>query len=38
MEDGEIFRVGFTRLRLGGAKNERVVTAAAAAIAKAKRS
>ncbi len=36
--DGEIFRVGLTRLRLGGAKNERVVTAAAAAIAKAKRS
>lgn len=40
IQDGEIFRVGLTRLRLGGAKNERVVTAAAAAaaIAKAKRS
>ena len=35
---GEIFRVGLTRLRLGGAKNERIATAAAAAIAKAKRS
>lgn len=36
--DGEIFRVGLTRLRLGSAKNERIVTAAAAAIAKARRS
>jgi len=38
IQDGEIFRVGLTRLRLGGAKDERIVTAAAAAIAKAKRS
>lgn len=38
INDGEIFRVGLTRLRLGGAKDERIVTAAAAAIAKAKRS
>lgn len=38
IKDGEIFRVGLTRLRLGGAKNERVATAAATAIAKAKRS
>ena len=33
IEHGEIFRVGLTRLRLGGAKNERLATAAAAAIA-----
>ena len=33
IKDGEIFRVGLTRLRLGGAKNERLATAAAAAIA-----
>ena len=38
IQDGEIFRVGLTRLRLGGAKDERLVTAATAAIAKAKRS
>jgi pSer/pThr/pTyr-binding forkhead associated (FHA) protein len=38
IQDGEIFRVGLTRLRLGGAKDERIVTAAAAVIAKAKRS
>jgi hypothetical protein len=38
IQDGDIFRVGLTRLRLGGAKDERIVTAAAAAIAKAKRS
>ncbi len=31
--DGEIFRVGLTRLRLGGVKNERLATAAATAIA-----
>src|SRR5450830_600615 len=37
IKDGEIFRVGLTRLRLGGAKEERIVTAAAAVIAKAKR-
>lgn len=33
IKDGEIFRVGLTRLRLGGARNERLATAAAAAIA-----
>jgi pSer/pThr/pTyr-binding forkhead associated (FHA) protein len=38
IKDGEIFRVGLTRLRLGGAKDEHIVTAAAAAIAKTKRS
>lgn len=38
IQDGEIFRVGLTRLRLGGVKDERILTAAAAAIAKAKRS
>lgn len=32
IKDGEIFRVGLTRLRLGGAKNERLATAAAAAV------
>lgn len=31
--DGHIFRVGLTRLRLGGTKDERVATAAAAANA-----
>ena len=36
IKDSDIFRVGLTRLRLGGAKDERVATAAAAAIAKAK--
>lgn len=34
INDGEIFRVGLTRLRLGGAKNERVAVAGAAAVAK----
>ena len=38
IKDGGIFRVGLTRLRLGGAKNERFATAGAAAAAKAKRS
>ncbi|MEI6300173.1 MAG: FHA domain-containing protein [Betaproteobacteria bacterium] len=38
LQDGELFRVGLTRLRLGDGKSEQVVTAAAAAIAKAKRS
>ncbi len=33
IKDGEIFRVWLTRLRLGGAKNERMATAAAAARA-----
>ena len=33
IKDGEIFRVGLTRLRLGGAKNERMATAAATAAA-----
>ncbi len=31
IKDGEIFRVGLTRLRLGGAKNERVVAIGAVA-------
>jgi pSer/pThr/pTyr-binding forkhead associated (FHA) protein len=31
--DGHIFRVGLTRLQLGGTKDERLATAAAAAIA-----
>lgn len=30
---GDIFRVGLTRLRLGGAKNERFLTATASAVA-----
>ena len=34
MQDGGIFRVGLTRLRLGSSKNERLATAAAAAGAK----
>ena len=34
IKDGEIFRVGLTRLRLGSAKNERLTTDAAAVIAK----
>ena len=38
IKDGDIFRVGLTRLRLGNAKDERLATAAATAIAKAKRS
>ena len=33
IKDGHIFRVGLTRLRLGGTKDERVATAAAAANA-----
>ena len=35
IRDGEIFRVGLTRLRLDGARNERIATAGAAAVAKA---
>ena len=31
IKDGEIFRVGLTRLRLGGVKNERAAVAGAAA-------
>lgn len=38
IKDGDILRVGFTRLRLGSANDERVATAAAATSAKAKRS
>ena len=34
--DGDIFRVGLTRLRLGGAKSERIATTGAVAAAKAK--
>lgn len=37
IREGEIFRVGLTRLRLGGAKDERVAAAGAAAVAKGKR-
>ena len=33
IKEGHIFRVGLTRLRLGGATNERLSTATAAAIA-----
>ena len=33
IRDGDIFRVGLTRLRLGSAKDERLATAAAAANA-----
>ena len=33
IKDGHIFRVGLTRLRLGGIKDDRVTTAAAAASA-----
>lgn len=36
IKDGEIFRVGLTRLRLGGVKNERTTVAGAAAVAKEK--
>ena len=36
IKDDEIFRVGLTRLRLGGAKNERIAIAGAAAVAKGK--
>lgn len=35
IKEGDIFRVGLTRLRLGGAKNERLTTVGAAAAAKA---
>ena len=37
IKDSEIFRVGLTRLRLGGAKNDRIATAGAAAAVAAKR-
>ena len=37
IKDGEIFRVGLTRLRLGNAKEERAVNAAAASAANATR-
>lgn len=37
IKDGDIFRVGLTRLRLGGAKNDRIATAGAAAAVTAKR-
>lgn len=37
IKDGEIFRVGLTRLRLGGASNERIAPADAAAVANARR-
>lgn len=36
IKEGEIFRVGLTRLRLGGPKNERVATARTAAAVKGK--
>ena len=38
IKDGDIFRVGLTRLRLGGAKNDRIATAGVAAAANVKRS
>lgn len=34
IKNGEIFRVGLTRLRFNGAKNEPIATAGAAAVAK----
>lgn len=37
IKDGEIFRVGLTRLRLGGAKSERLAIAGAAMAANAAR-
>lgn len=37
IKDGDIFRVGLTRLRLGGAKNDRIATAGATAAVTAKR-
>ncbi len=37
-KEGEIFRAGLTRLRLGGAKNDQVAVAGAAAAANARRS
>jgi pSer/pThr/pTyr-binding forkhead associated (FHA) protein len=36
IKEGHIFRVGLTRLRLGNAKDERLATAAAAVVEKAK--
>lgn len=36
IKDGDIFRVGLTRLRLGGVKNDRTAVAGAAAVAKGK--
>lgn len=36
IREGEIFRVGLTRLRLGGAKDERVAVAGVVAVAKGK--
>lgn len=36
IKEGDIFRVGLTRLRLGGAKGERAAVAGAAAVAKGK--
>lgn len=36
IKEGEIFRAGLTRLRLGGAKNDQVAVAGAAAAAQAK--
>ena len=36
IKEGHIFRVGLTRLRLGNADDERLATAAAAAVEKAK--
>lgn len=36
IKEGEIFRVGLTRLRLGGAKNERAAIAGVAAVANGK--
>lgn len=37
IKDSEIFRVGLTRLRLGGTKNDRIATAGAAAAVTGKR-
>ena len=34
IKDGQIFRVGLTRLRLDGARNERLTSAAAAVVTK----
>jgi pSer/pThr/pTyr-binding forkhead associated (FHA) protein len=38
IKEGEIFRAGLTRLRLGGAKNDQVAVAGAVAAANARRS
>lgn len=38
IKDGEIFRAGLTRLRLGGARNDQVAVAGAVAAANARRS